>query len=144
MLKFGFLRTPRLWLAGFLCWAVALFVLSSLSKTMPEDGPEIPHLDKFVHFAYFMGGAVCFTTWILLRKGSGAPLRIRIVLPLILFAVIGMLDEYHQSFTPERSGNDPFDWLADLLGSFAGILLANRFHPLLRKISSANAEITHN
>ncbi|QTN31068.1 VanZ family protein [Akkermansiaceae bacterium] len=117
MLKIELLGSPRLWLTGFITWAAALFVLSSFSKTMPEGGPEIPHIDKILHFGYFMGGAFTFATWVILRKGLQAPLRQRILLPLLLFAVIGALDEWHQTFTPGRSGNDPFDWLADILGS---------------------------
>ena len=35
-------------------------------------------------------------------------------------SVIGRLDEYHQTFTPGRSGNDYGDWLADTLGAAAG------------------------
>jgi hypothetical protein len=52
------LSSPRPWLGGFLLWAVTLFVLSSFSKTMPEGGPEIPHIDKILHFGYFMGGGL--------------------------------------------------------------------------------------
>ena len=136
-MNFKVLSSPRLWLAGFITWAVALFLLSSLSKPMPEGGPEIPHLDKVVHFGYFMGGAFIFATWMLLRKGSGAPLRLRVILPFAVFALIGMLDEFHQSFTPERTGNDPFDWLADVLGAATGIFLAHRLHPFLLKISAS-------
>ena len=35
-------------------------------------------------------------------------------------AIIGALDEYHQTFTPGRSGNDPWDLLADTVGAAAG------------------------
>lgn len=102
---------------------------------MPDGGPEIPHMDKVLHFGYFMGGAFILATWILLRKDRAACLCLRILLPLILFAVIGALDEWHQTFTPGRSGNDPFDWLADLLGALTGILIASVAHPLLLKLS---------
>lgn len=139
-MKFEFLRSPRLWFAGFLTWAVSLFILSSLSKALPDGGPEIPHLDKIVHFGYFMGGAFMFATWMLLRKGTRTPLRLRIILPFAVFALIGMLDEYHQTFTPGRSGNDPFDWLADILGSLTGILLANRFHALVLGFSRTGSK----
>lgn len=102
---------------------------------MPEGGPEIPHLDKVMHFGYFFGGGILFTTWILLAKGPESKTAVRFLLPLAVFAIIGALDEYHQTFTPGRSGNDPFDWLADILGASAGILLANRFHTRLLSFS---------
>jgi len=139
-LKFEFFRAPRIWLAGFIFWAATLFTLSSFSKTMPGGGPEIPHIDKILHFGYFMGGAFIFATWMLLRKGTAARPPLRFILALLLFTVIGALDEWHQTFTPGRSGNDPFDWLADILGSLTGILIANRFYPMLRKFSSPRTE----
>jgi VanZ family protein len=134
-MRLPWLSSHRLWYAGFLAWAVALYVLSSMPKVLPEGGPEIPNLDKIVHFGYFMGGAFILATGILLRKGVGTHPLLRIFLPALLFAAIGMLDEFHQTFTPGRSGNDAFDWLADILGSFTGILIANRFHPLVLKFS---------
>ncbi len=103
---------------------------------MPEGGPEIPNIDKVLHFGYFFGGGIIFTTYILLRNGTSSSFAVRVFLPLFIFAITGALDEYHQTFTPGRSGNDPFDWLADILGAFSGILLANRFHPALLKFSS--------
>lgn len=131
-MKLEILSSPRLWLAGFILWAATLFALSSFSAPVPPGGPEIPHLDKVAHFGYFMGGAFIFTTWLLLRKKT--PLQI--LFPLLVFTLIGALDEWHQTFTPGRSGNDPFDWLADILGSLTGILIAHRFLPLLVKLSS--------
>ena len=134
-MRLPWLSSHRLWFAGFLIWVVALYLLSSMPKVLPESGPEIPHLDKVVHFGYFMGGAFILATGILLRKGTDTRPFFCIFLPALLFTVIGLLDEFHQTFTPGRSGNDPFDWLADILGSFTGILLANRFHPLVLKFS---------
>lgn len=34
--------------------------------------------------------------------------------------LVGIIDEYHQTFTPGRTGNDLGDWIADILGSIAG------------------------
>ena len=42
------------------------------------------------------------------------------IVVLIVGVLIGRLDEYHQSFTPGRSGNDNGDWLADILGAATG------------------------
>jgi|TARA_B110000037_G_scaffold158186_1_gene178442 VanZ family protein len=135
-LNFEFSRSPRFWLVSLILWAVTLYTLSSFSKTMPEGGPEIPHIDKVLHFGYFFGGGIIFATWILIWKGTSSKFVFRIAIPLAILACIGALDEYHQTFTPGRSGNDPFDWLADVLGSAAGLFIANRFHPLYLKFSS--------
>ena len=127
------LVSPRLWLFCVILWASALFMLSSLPAVPRADGPEIPHLDKVMHFVYFMGGAFLFTTHLLLKHGSTARPAVRILCPILIFAIVGALDEYHQTFTEGRSGNDPFDWLADVLGAATGAFIANRLHPQLRR-----------
>ena len=50
---------------------------------------------------------------------------------VIVLAMVGVLDEWHQSWIPERSGNDFGDWLADVAGALAGALVFKRFHRLL-------------
>lgn len=133
------LRSPNVWVFSLILWWVTLFTLSSFAKPMPEGSPEIPHIDKILHFGYFFGGGIIFATWILLWKGTTAKLATRIIIPLIILASVGALDEYRQTFTPGRSGNDPFDWLADVLGSLSGLFLANYLHPLFLKLSKVRA-----
>jgi VanZ family protein len=134
----------RTWIAALSLWAITLFILSSFSKTMPDGGPEIPHIDKVLHYGYFLGGGIILATCVLLGKGLTASWKLRYFLPIVVLAIVGMLDEYHQTFTPGRSGNDPYDWLADVLGAATGIYLANRFHTLLLKLSLPVAEISKN
>ena len=43
-------------------------------------------------------------------------------------AVIGALDELHQLHTVNRSGADPFDWLADCAGGFLGAVVIGWFY----------------
>ncbi len=130
------LSSPRPWFAGFLCWAAYLFILSSNPGSVTEGAPQVIHVDKILHFGYFMGGAGLLTTWLLLWKGPGCRRAFRIVLPIVFLCLIAALDEIQQSFSPGRSGNDPFDWLADALGTIAGTLIANRFHPILLKFNT--------
>lgn len=131
---------PHLWLAVFLLWAATLYLLSSFSPNLPKEGAEIPFLDKIAHFTYFFGGGILLTTLLLLKSGK----KHHLILPVIILAIIGALDEFHQTFTPGRTGNDPFDWLADLLGASAGTLLANHFHPHLLKFSFTVTEKSPN
>lgn len=135
------LHARKFWLVSLLLWVATLYTLSSFSKTMPEGGPEIPHIDKVLHFGYFLGGGLIFGIWILLTKSPSATVLIRFIIPLLILSIVGALDEYHQTFTPGRSGNDPYDWLADFLGSATGLFLANRFHRLLLKFSAPFTEI---
>jgi len=117
-------------------WVAYLFSLSSNPESVTQGAPQIPHIDKILHFGYFMGGAGLFTTWLLLWKGPASRRTIRFILPITLLLAFAALDEIQQSFSPGRSGNDPFDWLADALGSITGVILANRFHSLIQKFSS--------
>ncbi len=140
---FHLLAWPCTWLAAIIGWGLTLLFLSSLSHTMPPGGPEIPHLDKVMHFTYFAIGGLVLGTYAIFKSGVKSAPLLRVLLPILILAVIGALDEYHQSFTPGRSGNDPYDWLADLLGASFGVLLANPLHPLLLRISSRSPSTDH-
>lgn len=104
------------WLAVIL-WASTIYYLSSLS------GNEIEkigvHLwDKAEHFLAFFTGAVVLTC--ALRFSTGWTwLRIGLVGALAI-AGYAATDEYHQLYTPNRSGGDLLDWLADALGGTLG------------------------
>jgi len=107
------------WWLGVIIWAVVLWSLSA-NSSLPS-GPSFPLKDKLLHCTYFCGGASCF---LLALFGKASPLpewRALALRSLPFAAVIGALDEYHQTFTPGRSGNDPWDWLADITG---GLLAA--------------------
>jgi VanZ family protein len=115
---------------------ITLCVLSSFSKVLPTEAPQIPHFDKIAHFGYFFIGGFILVTWILLKHGTQSSLLARFLFPIIFFSIFGAIDEYHQTFTPGRSGNDPYDWLADFLGGSLGVMIANYFHRFLLKFSS--------
>lgn len=123
-------RHPAAWLAAWVVWASALWWLSSGPVPMP-DGTELPHFDKVCHFGYFFGGAGLLSAF-LYRLSPERPDWGRI-LALCLFAglVIGRLDEWHQSWVPERSGNDIDDFLADVLGTLCGALVFRRMHRVI-------------
>lgn len=124
-----------LWWLGIGIWATVLFMLSAQSTLPP--GPEIPYQDKVLHFLYFSGGGFCFAT---ARLGNRVPFASgwRWWLFGTAFGiVIGALDEYHQTFTPGRSGNDAGDWLADLTGAGAGALLACLIFSWVKRGSAA-------
>lgn len=113
-------RRPAAYFFLFLAWAVTLWFLSA-SNPAPKDGPDIPHLDKVAHFLYFFGGGCLLAAYGGLKWSEVSSRRLFIVVVLIC-CVVGRLDEYHQTFTPGRSGNDDGDWLADILGGASGVL----------------------
>ena len=124
-------RSPKFWLAGFLLWFGVLWGFSAFS--LPGDlNPPIDNFDKIAHFGFFFGGSGLLCAY-LYRRNPEQPNWPKLILTAIaVIALIGALDEYHQSFTPGRYGNDPMDWLADLLGATAGALTFKRIHHLLK------------
>jgi len=115
---------PVVWGTGIVSWAVTLWVLSS--RSMPGGGPKIPHFDKVAHLGYFTIGSFLFCRLLLLLR-PGWP-RGSLLLATVCFALlVGAGDEFHQTFTPGRSGNDAGDLLADTLGGLLGGWLGWRF-----------------
>lgn len=54
--------------------------------------------------------------------------RVVVCAAVLVAAIAGWIDEWHQSFTPMRNGMDPWDWLADIFGGTAGALLVRALH----------------
>lgn len=104
----------RAW-APAAAWAAVIFAFSS-RPALPVDLER--GLDKLAHFAaYALLG-------LLLARGayrSGASPWLAVALGLLY----GASDEIHQSFVPGRA-MDLADWVADALGSAAGVLLFHR------------------
>ena len=110
------------WLASLLLWLAVMWVASSM-PSRPMTPQPILHFDKLAHFIYFSAGGFILLSWLLARDSKPPVWKKLIPFCIIVLAVIGWLDEWHQTFTPHRSGNDPFDWLADVLGASAGVFV---------------------
>lgn len=74
---------------------------------------------KMVHFIIY--GALCLSFY---RATGSLPLSV------ILSGLYGLFDEYHQLFTPLRSGKMT-DVVIDLLGALSAALILWRFYPHL-------------
>ena len=94
--------------------------------------PPVNHFDKVAHFGYFLGGGGLCSAYLFCRSPENSNWRQIFIVAVLILAAVGILDEWHQSFTPGRSGNDPFDWMADLLGAGVGALILRKLHHLLR------------
>ncbi|HSJ01297.1 MAG TPA: VanZ family protein [Verrucomicrobium sp.] len=120
------LSRPLPWFLCVLAWFTLLFYLSS--RRMPEiPGPEIPNVDKIIHCLYFAGGATCLYVGLRLKypaKKAGFAFGAAV----LFCAIIGLGDEFHQTFTPGRMGNDPLDWMADVAGGFLGAGIGSLLH----------------
>ena len=121
-----------LWTA-LICWACGILWLSSLT---PQELPDSAFLlwDKVNHFAAFaLGGWLAASALRVSRPRisiAGA-----IVLAVVIVAAFGALDEFLQAFTPGRTGDDIYDWTADVLGALSGALLSLLAHDRLRRLS---------
>jgi VanZ family protein len=124
-------QSPRFWIGGFVVWFIVLNLLSHGDKFHPPGSFafDIPHFDKLVHFGYFFGGSGLLSAALFF---SSPPSWRRLILTVtISLSVIGIWDEFHQSFFENRTGNDPGDWFADTLGAFCGAIVFLKLHPRL-------------
>lgn len=120
------------WSSIFLLWGIVLWLLSD-GPIPTHGGPDLPGLDKILHFGYFFSGAGLLSAALYLsrRNRTGLSWRRLVITVVIVLATVGALDEWHQSWIPERSGNDFGDWLADVAGALTGALVLKRFHRLV-------------
>lgn len=132
------LHSPRLWWALFGAWLLTVCALSSIPGNQ-FHGTDIPNADKIVHVLIFFTGAsllvlalLTSTTW------SAAKIAPLAFLALLAF---GGLDEYHQTFTPHRSGADLGDLIADAAGALLGVFLALFIHAQLKNRPSKSAHL---
>ncbi len=126
-----FLTRPALWFGLVTLWAVVLWCLSAQSH-LPSP-VEFEGIDKLEHAAYFAIGGACFL--LALRcAGWGRRPSVVIVMTVLFCSMIGALDEWHQTFTPGRSGGDVWDWTADTLGALLGAFCAQAVY---RRLTSA-------
>ena len=120
------------WAWSYAAWGVILFFASSL-EGLP--GPAISHIDKVEHALFFAAGHLALG--LALTIGTPLPTRQtwrRIgVLLVIVAGVVGVLDEFHQSFTPHRTGNDPGDIAADITGGIIAALALPKAWRILQR-----------
>ncbi|MFB6261549.1 MAG: VanZ family protein [Thiohalorhabdaceae bacterium] len=105
-------------------WVLWMVLIALTSHVPGEVAPSLPFegADKVAHIVvYFVLGIL----------GVGAVARLRLDWPrplvgstaLLVGALFGALDEYHQSFVPGRDMSMD-DWLTDLLGLALAVIVA--------------------
>lgn len=116
---------------GYVCWMLGICWLSSKpGDEIQSPLFEIPYGDKLVHaIAFAVGGGLVALA---LRSSSAWSWRRIAVVAIVCVVLFGMADEWHQLYTPRRSGGDPFDWIADAVGGTIGAFLAMPIHERLR------------
>ncbi len=118
------------WALLVVIWAAVLWYLSSYSH--PAMGPSFPLKDKLEHCLYFAAGSGAFLLALRGVRWMSLPFSQAAFTGMIFAGIVGAIDEFHQTFTPGRSGNDPGDWLADITG---GCLAAALLRLVLKRWS---------
>ena len=113
-----FTKSARFWTIAFGIWFIVLNILSHGSHLHAPHG-----------WAFFGGAGLLSAAYFLSKR---PPWKKLILIVTLTISVIGIWDEFHQSFFENRSGNDPYDWLADTLGAFCGTQVFRRFHRKLQ------------
>lgn len=130
MLPTRLLTRPKFWFGAVVVWFAVLFVLSSISLAHPP-GLKFTYIDKVEHALYFAAGGTCFHLGLRFLKPEKTFLFI-LGLTVLFCAAVGAFDELHQTITPNRSGNDKGDWIADVFGGFIGSFIGNFLHARLK------------
>jgi VanZ family protein len=92
-----------------IAWAALIFIASSIPGN--EVNRQIALHDKLAHTTVYAVFAFLLARGLGLRRWWWA---------IIVGALYGVTDEFHQTFTPMRSGNDLGDLTADTIGSAIG------------------------
>jgi VanZ family protein len=121
-------RHPAFWYTAFAIWFGVLWWLSSEIRTFPTP-VQFYSSDKVLHFGYFFGGAGLLSAAIFRTRPEMAATR-RILIAILVVALVGVIDELHQSTVPGRDATIT-DFIADTLGAIAGSLVFQRFRKVL-------------
>lgn len=116
-----FFSSPWLWRVLVLLWFGTLYWLSSQSH-LPSPA-KFEGVDKLEHAVFFSAGGMCFVLSLRLAGRAGAT-AMAILASVLFCGAIGGFDEWHQTYTPGRSGGDVWDWTADVFGGFIGACIA--------------------
>ncbi len=116
--------------AVFILWFINLFIFSSIPGTAH---PQITLLisDKIAHTIYFALGSAAFMLMLLQHPSRHYSMPMLFLACMTMSLVVGVFDEWHQTFTPNRHGNSLGDILANLTGGALGFcagLLGKKFY----------------
>ncbi len=112
----------KYWVPSLLYMAL-IFVVSSMEQpSLPMPKFEWLTIDKLYHFIEYaiLGGLLA---WAFVKaKPSIIPSTLIWGLAAAISILYGASDEWHQTFVPGRCATLA-DWVADVLGSIAGVLV---------------------
>jgi VanZ family protein len=129
-------RNSRLVLAALLAagyWCALAVATHIPTPLLPGEG-----FDKLYHAAAYAGLSLLLATvWSLWKRPTWGAYAI----VFWIVALYGVLDEWLQSHVPGRSA-DVFDWLADMVGGTAGLVVHLAFAALFITLTRSTAGAT--
>jgi VanZ family protein len=99
-------------------WVAVILVITSWPSP-PVPGATPVGIDKVVHFTMYgvLGGLVARAMELMSTR--------RFAIVLCAIAAFAAADEWHQQWIPDR-GADVRDWMADIAGAAAGVVVMTR------------------
>ena len=110
----------------FISWVLLVTVLSLFDFDPNDEGIPIPHLDKLVHFVFYL----LFVILGGLMWQSGKPMNSTLkktILWVVIAVLYGLLMEALQDLLPIDRSAEIFDVLANTLGAVMGGLLIKTY-----------------
>ncbi|HSW54299.1 MAG TPA: VanZ family protein [Ignavibacteriaceae bacterium] len=118
---FEFLEKRKVWLV-YVPLTIYWLVLFTATTIPVERLPSVGFGDKVNHFlAYFVLAVLIYLALIYQRKSKFLFEKAAIV-TIVIGLFYGAVDELHQLLVPGRYA-EIMDWVADALGTFAGVLI---------------------
>jgi VanZ family protein len=108
--------THKLFLLAAISWAGLIYLLSD--QPGMDVIPLFPGQDKVFHAIVF--GVLGFLVLGAMHTGANGYSPTQVWTAVVLTAIYGMLDEFHQRFVPGRTA-DTWDVVADTSGAMLGI-----------------------
>ena len=100
-------------------YCLLIFIQSSYPSI--KHTPELPYLDKVLHFvAYALLGILFLRAFKTSRIKNNV--KLMLILSILLSFLYGISDEIHQYFVPYRNA-DLMDVLADMFGAIMGVYI---------------------
>ena len=105
------------------------YYLSSLESVPSLD---IVNFDKIVHTIFYIGVGVCLILFVIGINKQDSNLKYKLLVIVIFGSILGVIDEYHQSFVPGRSC-DILDWVADTSGILISFIFINKIKKIVNR-----------
>lgn len=122
--------------SAVVAWAVTILSLSSISgDNLDPYMLKVPSWDKVCHLIAFSAGGMLMA--FALRRTTRLRWSWIVALSIVSISLFGAIDEWHQLYTPRRSGADVGDWVFDTVGAAIGAVTIYFIYGRFRSSTSA-------